>query len=90
MHLKKLYNQQKQQVSTKPHLEHKKEEKDHRNDTTLMDRKFSDALSISGDSGCNLSTSTEPADLTEFYQDFRVSIIDIEKVSNAVSNLYHV
>ena len=74
-------------MSTKSHLEYKKEEKDHRNDTTLMDRKVSDALSISGDSGCNLSTSTEPADLTEFYQDFRVSIIDIEKVSNAVSNL---
>ena len=82
--------QQKQQASTKSQVEHKKEGKDPLNDATWMDRKFSDALSISGDSGCNLSTSTEPADLTEFYQDFRVSIIDIEKVSNAVSNLYHV
>ena len=68
-------------MSTKSDLEHKKEEKDHHNDTTLMDRKFSDALSISGDSGCNLSTSTEPADLTEFYQDFRVSLVDIKFIS---------
>ena len=51
-----------------------------------MDRKFSDALSISGDSGCNLSTSTEPADLTEFYQDFRVSVIYIKCISNEISN----
>ena len=68
-------------------MEHKKEGKDPLNDATLMDRKFSDALSISGDSGCNLSTSTEPADLTEFYQDFRVSIIHIDKVSNAVISI---
>ena len=73
-------------MSTKSHLEHKKEEKDHHNDTTFMDRKLSDALSISGDSGCNLSTSTEPADLTEFYQDFRVSVIYIKCIFNATSN----
>ena len=69
---------------TKSDLEHKKEEKDPHNDTTLMDRKFSDALSVSGDSGCNLSTSTEPADLTEFYQDFRVSVIYIKCISNEI------
>ena len=40
----------------------------------LLDKKVSDTQSISGDSGCNLSTTTEPADLTELYQDFRVSI----------------
>ena len=40
----------------------------------INDKKFFDTLSVSGDSGCcNLSTSTEPADLTELYQDFRVS-----------------
>jgi hypothetical protein len=39
----------------------------------MNDKKYSDTVSVSGDSGCNLSTSTEPADLTELYQDFRVS-----------------
>ena len=69
-------------------MEHKKEEKDPFNGATLMDKKFSDALSISGDSGCNLSTSTEPADLTEFYQDFRVSVICIKCISNEISKGY--
>ena len=40
----------------------------------LHDKKYLDTVSISGDSGCNLSVSTEPADLTELYQDFRVSL----------------
>merc|ERR1719510_2130424 len=43
LELEEEQEEQKQQVYTKSDLEHKKEEKDPHNDTTLMDRKFSDA-----------------------------------------------
>ena len=46
-----------------------------------MDKKLSDTQSISGDSGCNLSTTTETSDLTELYQDFRV--IFLIRLSNS-------
>ena len=52
------------------------------------DKTYSDVLSVSGDSGCGtLSISTEPPDLSELYQDFRVSnLLQCKNQSNNTKN----